>query len=202
MKNLKRLDISWNQLGSAISVIKTLKRSTPHLVNLEMSFNPVTDVKDNIHKMRLARKDLFLLNELNGERVERSVKIVKSTTEVSPKFSLKFSNEQLDKLTILWKCNQLYQHLGCTDCLTLEINNDFFCIVWSNKHIDLIDCADELQRLRWANFDNNYIMNLEFLNQSLSLEELSISNNLLSVIDGTLLKLNRLVKLDLSNNYI
>ncbi|XP_046387884.1 leucine-rich repeat-containing protein 9-like isoform X2 [Ischnura elegans] len=203
LQSLQILDLSWNNLGRFTPILRTLKRTAFSLQQLEISFNPISDTMSFDHMAIFAKDHLPQLHQLNGHPTASNLRVVKTWKDVGPIKNLDLQDMKGDKtLTTHWKCDQLCNMVGGIDTITAECNDHPVCVYWRNRGIHSVECHEELKQLKWANLNNNFLMNIEFLKQSTLLEELSLSNNILQSIDETLNHFKNLVKLDLSSNYL
>ena len=170
---LEQLDISWNNLIEYMPCIKIFEKFIPKLKDVNTKFNPFNDIIDPTTRAILSQTYLSGLKVFDGLKIEENTLKEFESSRKCCNGSMNVFDNIIKPSISFYKINQGLK--------TLKLNEN----------------SSKVKRM---NISGNLIKDMNFTGDFPALQELCVSNNILTEISIKTLKY--LMKLNLSSNFI
>lgn len=169
---LEKLDISWNNITEYVSCLRTFEKFALNIKELNTEYNPFQDIFETVARARVARIYLPVLKIFDGLKIDDKI--------ANGLRSTKCCNRSINLFDKVIKASSAIYNM--------------------NGNLRTFKTEENSLRIKRLNLSGNLIRDMDFTVEFPVLQELCISNNILSQV--SIKPLRNLVKLNLSSNFI
>ncbi|XP_075225032.1 uncharacterized protein LOC142326424 isoform X2 [Lycorma delicatula] len=210
LKRLAMLDLSWNHISRLVVLLLQLKTNAPALHDLNLQYNPIGDVHNNVHIDFFINKYLPDLVVYNGQNIKKE-----DNTFLRPVCKMSYDKMQCglccsnheNPLTLDWMsymCMASNKTLGSEPHLGFGSTGRLECISAGGQpyfHNELNE-KKNFESVMYVDLSRNGLDKIPAFKYMCNLVQLNLSDNLIRTICTNANNFICLTRLNLSRNYL